>query len=64
MAEAGDRIRLVRTTDPWTELQPGALGTVVSTTKALGETRIEVNWDCGSRLTMLPEEGDVVEVIR
>ena len=53
----GDRIALVHTDDPHTCLQPGSLGTVV---RASAE-RVDVAWDDGSSLSLLPNEGDRYE---
>lgn len=55
----GDRVRLVRCTDPWTDLGPGALGTVTFIDD-LGA--VHVRWDCGSSLGLVPGE-DAWEVL-
>jgi hypothetical protein len=55
----GDRIRLVRTTDPFTDLEPGALGWVTNR-DSLGT--VEVAWDSGSTLGLIPED-DAWEVL-
>ncbi|MFH8294983.1 DUF4314 domain-containing protein [Streptomyces sp. NPDC018059] len=62
MCNRGDRVELVTTTDPHTELAPGDQGTVraLHPADALGGRRLDVNWDSGSRLTMLLDEGDQV----
>lgn len=60
MFNRGDRVQLVRTSDPFTKLRPGAQGTVQYTRHdGVGEC-IGVNWDSGSGLVMLPDEGDVI----
>lgn len=59
--ERGDRVRLVHTSDGWTTLRPGDLGTVDMVTEALGHPQVWVHWDNGSKLAMLPGEGDVIE---
>jgi hypothetical protein len=62
MYDPGDRVELVATTDPHTALAPGDLGTVRALHPAdtLGGRRLDVNWDSGSRLTLLLDEGDAV----
>jgi hypothetical protein len=63
--EEGDRIRLVSTTDVWTRLQPGDLGTVIKTEEGHDAGGfyeiIHVNWDGGSMLAMIPGSGDIIE---
>ncbi|MFI7136612.1 DUF4314 domain-containing protein [Streptomyces massasporeus] len=54
----GDRIALVHTTDPHTDLKPGDEGTVHRFDAALAQ--LSVNWDSGSRLSMLLDDGDEV----
>lgn len=56
----GDRVELVKTDDPYTNLRPGALGTV-SGIYADGTT-IDVSWDDGSDLSMLLAAGDQVRL--
>ncbi|WP_435058503.1 DUF4314 domain-containing protein [Streptomyces sp. bgisy060] len=58
----GDRVELVATTDPHTALAPGDRGTVrvLHPANALGGRRLDVDWDSGSRLTLLLDEGDQV----
>ena len=53
----GDRIRLVRCTDEWTRLRPGALGTV-RRVDDFGTATVHVNWDDGSRLGLVPDEDE------
>ncbi|MFJ9239874.1 DUF4314 domain-containing protein [Streptomyces anulatus] len=62
MYDRGDRVELVATTDPHTALAPGDLGTVRALHPAdtLGGRRLDVDWDSGSRLTLLLDEGDEV----
>ena len=52
---AGDRVRLIRTTDPHTCLRPCAEGTVTSVDD-LGT--VHVRWDDGSTLGLVREAGD------
>jgi Domain of unknown function (DUF4314) len=53
----GTRVLLVRTTDEYTRLQPGATGTV-NFIDDLGT--IHVRWDDGSSLGIVPAFGDVI----
>ena len=55
----GDRIRLVRCTDEWTRLTPGALGTV-TVIDSVGT--VHVRWDGGGTLGLVPDE-DAWEVV-
>lgn len=55
--ERDDRVKLVATTDQYTDLKPGALGTV-GLVDGLGT--VHVRWDCGSTLGMVAEAGDVI----
>jgi hypothetical protein len=55
----GARVRLLRTSDPYTELRPGAEGKVVF----VDDTgTVHVSWDDGSQLGLVPGE-DAWEVI-
>ena len=56
----GDRVRLVRTTETRTRLQPGTEGVVISV-DAVGT--VHVAWDDGSTLGMVQAAGDRFEVI-
>jgi hypothetical protein len=59
--ERGDRVTLVRTSDSHTRLVPGDTGTVTWVRVGLADTmEVGVNWDTGSALTMLVDEGDVI----
>jgi hypothetical protein len=57
----GDRIVLEHTTDPYTRLQPGDEGTVTSYDPRLGQ--LNIRWDSGSTLAMLPGDGDQVRLL-
>ena len=61
MFRRGDRVALVHTTDPHTNLRPGDQGTVTAyrADETWGE-RLAVAWDSGSRLALLLDEGDQV----
>jgi hypothetical protein len=56
----GQRVRLVRLCDPYTELRPGIEGTV-RFVDDMGT--VHVNWDSGARLGLVAEAGDLWEVI-
>jgi hypothetical protein len=58
----GDRVELVATTDPYTRLRPGDRGTVTSVTDH-PEPTIDVQWDDGSTLAILPEAGDRIRLL-
>lgn len=53
-----DRVELVSTTDPYTSLAPGTLGTVTFV-DSLGT--VHVKWDDGSSLGMVEEAGDRIK---
>jgi hypothetical protein len=55
----GDRVELVATSDPYTHLRPGDRGTITSVADR-PEPTIDVQWDNGSTLTILPDAGDQV----
>ena len=59
--ERGDRVALEYTADPDTRLWPGDEGTVTRYAPGLGQ--LDVNWDSGSTLSMLLDEGDRVRLI-
>ncbi|MFF4504869.1 DUF4314 domain-containing protein [Streptomyces sp. NPDC001401] len=61
MYERGQRIALVTTADPYTDLRPGDEGTIRSYNASLGQ--LNVDWDSGSRLSMLLDEGDSVRLL-
>ncbi|TQK44376.1 uncharacterized protein DUF4314 [Streptomyces sp. SLBN-118] len=54
----GDRIALVHTTDPHTDLTEGDEGTVTRYDPNLAQ--LNVTWDSGSTLSMLLDDGDEV----
>jgi hypothetical protein len=54
----GQRVALVHTDDPYTELQPGDTGTVVRHDQAL--QTVHVAWDSGSSLAMCLDCGDQI----
>lgn len=56
----GRRVRLVSTTDRFTDLPAGTLGTV-SLVDSMGT--VHVRWDNGSRLGMVWEAGDRFDVL-
>ena len=59
----GDRVELVATNDPYTRLRPGDRGTVTSVTDR-PEPTIDIAWDNGSTLAILPDAGDRVRLLR
>ena len=59
--QAGDRIALVHTADPYTRLTPGTAGTVTGYDDPLSQ--LAVAWDDGSTLSMLLRDGDQVRLI-
>jgi len=59
--ERGDRVALEHTDDPHTRLRPGDEGTVTRYAPGLGQ--LDVNWDSGSTLSMLLDDGDRVRLI-
>ena len=59
--ESGDRVALEHTDDPDTRLRPADEGSVTRYTPGLGQ--LGVNWDSGSTLSMLLDEGDRVRLI-
>ena len=58
----GDRVELVATTDPYTRLRPGDRGTVTGVTDT-PEPTIDIAWDNGSTLAILPDTGDRVRLL-
>ena len=59
--ERGNRVTLEHTDDPDTRLRPGDEGTVTRYTPGLGQ--LDVQWDSGSTLSMLLDDGDRVRLI-
>lgn len=59
----GDRVRLVYTSDAHTRLTPGDEGTVTYTRHDGMGRVVGVNWDTGSGLAILLDEGDAVEKV-
>lgn len=57
----GKRVRFLRSSDPYTKLEYGDEGVVVGV-DALGTVHIE--WDNGSSLGMITEEGDRFQVVK
>jgi hypothetical protein len=58
----GDRVELVATNDPYTGLRPGDRGTVTSVADT-PEPTIDIAWDNGSTLAILPDAGDRVRLL-
>ncbi len=63
--QTGDRVELVRTSDAFTKLKPGDRGRVtrISRHDDNWPPVIQVNWDNGSTLAMLSDEGDVIRKV-
>ncbi|MDX3224539.1 DUF4314 domain-containing protein [Streptomyces sp. ME19-01-6] len=57
----GERVELVHTTDPYTELRPGDTGSVKRYDCRL--RKLYVAWDGGSGLALLFDGGDAVRRI-
>jgi hypothetical protein len=55
----GDRVELVTTNDPYTRLRPGDRGTITGVADT-PEPTIDIAWDNGSTLAILPDAGDRV----
>ena len=58
----GDRVELVATNDPYTRLRPGDHGTVTSVADR-PEPTIDIAWDNGSTLAILPDAGDRIRLL-
>ena len=54
--EAGTRVELLSTRDGYTKLQPGDQGTVTMTRWDGFGRVISVDWDSGSKLSLLDED--------
>ncbi len=59
--EKGQRVALVYTDDPHTLLRPGDEGTVVRHHESIHT--VDVDWDCGSRLSMCLDAGDRIQLL-
>jgi hypothetical protein len=58
----GDRVELVATNDPYTRLRPGDRGTITRVADT-PEPTIDIAWDNGSTLAILPEAGDRIRLL-
>jgi Domain of unknown function (DUF4314) len=58
----GDRVELVATNDPYTRLRPGDRGTITAVTDR-PEPTIDIAWDNGSTLAILPDAGDQIRLL-
>jgi hypothetical protein len=58
----GDRVELVTTNDPYTRLRPGDRGTITGVADT-PEPTIDIAWDNGSTLAILPDAGDRVRLL-
>lgn len=61
MTKEGQRVELVYTSDPHTNLKPGDQGTVFSV-DSVGT--VHINWDSGSNLGLIPGEDKWKEIQR
>jgi Domain of unknown function (DUF4314) len=59
--QPGDRVALVATDDPHTRLRPGDQGIVIRWDPAQGQ--LQIRWESGSTLSMLPGEGDQIRLL-
>lgn len=57
--QSGDRVVLVCTNDPYTDLEPGEEAVVTDYMPITSQ--LLVDWDSGSRLVMRPDAGDIIE---
>ena len=57
----GQRVRFMRSSDPYTKLQYGDEGVVI-TVDDLGT--VHIKWDNGSTLGMITEEGDRFQIVK
>jgi hypothetical protein len=58
MLQPGQRIALVRTDDPFTDLRPGDSGTVMA---YYDDTHtVDVDWDRGAELSLRLDDGDEI----
>lgn len=58
----GERVELVFTDDPHTNLVQGDKGTVIRDQEQIGQRVIDIAWDNGSTLSMIPSSGDEVKL--
>ena len=69
MIKYGDRVELVHCTDQYTQLKRGEKGVVTGVReqphlhKSGTITVIDVKWDSGSTLSMIPEAGDSIRKV-
>ena len=60
MTKVGERVRFIRSSDPYTKLVNGDEG-VITGEDSLGT--VHIKWDSGSTLGMIQSEGDCFEII-
>jgi hypothetical protein len=60
--QAGERVSLVYTDDLHTTLVPDDRGTVICHDETTGT--VDISWDNGSPLSMLPDAGDRIRSLR
>lgn len=61
--DAGKRVEFVHSSDPYTKLKKGDLGTIKFEVENDFAWSVSIDWDCGSSLSMLPLEGDSYRVV-
>lgn len=54
----GDRVRLISCADRFTALVKGDKGTVAGSLRQTFDFGIRVDWDCGSKLSLIPAEDE------
>lgn len=52
----GDRVVLIKMSDPYTPVPPGTGGEVLSSSVVFGDVMYYVNWDNGQRLNLISDE--------
>jgi hypothetical protein len=54
--QKGDRVVVLKMSDPYSAISPGTAGTVLSSSKVFGDILYYVDWDNGSRLNLISDE--------
>jgi len=64
MSEVGKRVKLMFTSDPYTQLKRGDEGIITKIrTDHIGDEVVSIKWDSGSNLSLITAEGDMYEII-
>jgi hypothetical protein len=61
--EPGDNIELVHTNDAFTKLVPGCKGVVRRVMDTYLGEQIDIEWEDGSNLSMVPDSGDRIRKV-